>query len=238
MEETTDGTFMWPPFYGRLPFFREMPFALHRLTSLKEFVEAKVVKVERTQRETSLRSLVLDLGKSLAWTQFDQPDAPYSMLAKNEIPFHYTTHDAASSRDAADALAKAVPLKKPVPLDLVVLPSLAVDPQSGARLGVGKGKNGMGTDLECAILTEIGAIGPSTTIVTVVHPLQVMDLTSHQMEEFDVPVDIVLTPWKALATQTMRQRPKGVFWEMLKDGHYQEAPVLNKLHPKNGELRK
>ena len=238
MEETTVHTFMRPPFYGRLPFFKELPFALHRLTSLSEFAEAKVVKVERTVRETSLRNLVLDLGKSLAWTCFDQPNAVYATISEREIPFHYRTRDVARLRDAADAMATVVPLRNPVPLDLVVVPSLAVDPQSGERLGVGKGKHGMGSDLECAILTEIGAIRESTTIVTVVHPLQVMDLTSHQMEAFDVPVDFILTPWKSYATQPMRQRPKGVFWELLNDEHYQEAPVLNKLRPKSDKLKK
>ena len=70
----------------------------------------------------------------------------------------------AASREGAARAAQKVGLRQMRPVQLVVCGSVAVN-RTGARLGKGAGYS----DIEVALLTEVGLIGRSTVIVTTVH---------------------------------------------------------------------
>ncbi|MDX6337522.1 MAG: hypothetical protein QOG05_4862 [Streptosporangiaceae bacterium] len=76
----------------------------------------------------------------------------------------------AVSREGAACAAQKVSVGQMRRVQLVVCGSVTVN-RAGARLGKGAGYS----DIEVALLTEAGLIGPSTVIVTTVHPLQVID---------------------------------------------------------------
>jgi len=63
----------------------------------------------------------------------------------------------------------------------------------GTRLGKGAGYS----DIEVALLQEAGLIGPSTVIVTTVHPLQVIDEVMPETE-YDFSVDLIATPGEVI----------------------------------------
>ncbi len=61
------------------------------------------------------------------------------------------------------------------------------------------GKGGGYSDLELGLLVEAGAVDDATTIVTTVHPLQVLDTELPETTR-DFRVDIVVTPDEARPT--------------------------------------
>jgi 5-formyltetrahydrofolate cyclo-ligase len=80
------------------------------------------------------------------------------------------------------------------------------------------------SDLEVALLTEAGLIGPHTTIVTTVHQLQVVDEDIPETTH-DFSVDLIITPEEVIACKP-RQRPIGIVWEHLSEEKIQAIPAL------------
>jgi len=81
-----------------------------------------------------------------------------------------------------------------VKVDLFVAGSVAVSP-SGGRLGKGTGYS----DQEYALLKDAGAFSPSSVVVTTVHDVQVVEDVPG--EEWDVRVDVIVTPTKVIRTK-------------------------------------
>ncbi len=119
------------------------------------------------------------------------------------------------------------------PVDLVVMGSVAVG-EDGARLGKGGGF----ADLEFALASAAGLIGPGTVIATTVHQLQlrpagIIPLTGH-----DVPVDLVITPDRVIDCRRQRgPRPQaGICWPELTEEKIAAIPLLaaQQRRPDNG----
>ena len=93
--------------------------------------------------------------------------------------------------------------------------------RKGARVGKGGGYS----DLEFALLTEEKKIGPSTPIVTSVHPLQVIE-EEIPMTEHDIPLTAIVTPAETIDIKSRFKRPKGIYWEMLPEEKIEDIPAL------------
>src|SRR4051812_20689037 len=85
------------------------------------------------------------------------------------------------------------------PVDLVVAGSVAVA-MDGTRLGKGGGFS----DLEFAVASAAGLIGPATTVVTTVHDVQVRAAGDIPSTDHDVPVDLIVTPTRVIETGARR----------------------------------
>ncbi len=109
------------------------------------------------------------------------------------------------------------------PIDLVVCGSVAVNRQ-GVRLGKGAGYS----DIEVAILTEACLVTNETTIVTTVHPLQVIDEPLPETEH-DFSVDMIVTTDEVITCPPLRQRPKSLVWEHLDASKIAAIPVLAEM---------
>ena len=107
-------------------------------------------------------------------------------------------------------------------MDLVVAGSVAVN-KSGARVGKGGGFS----DIEIALLTEAGVIGPHTTVVTTVHPLQVVADPLPETQH-DFRVDVIVTPDEVIRATDPRPSP-GIIWDDLEQAKIAEIPVLARL---------
>lgn len=115
-------------------------------------------------------------------------------------------------------------------VDLVVCGTVTVN-----RAGVRVGKGGGYSVLELGLLIEAGAVDDATTIVTTVHPLQVVDAELPETAH-DFRVDIVVTSDEVLRTDA-RHRSPGVIWDHL-DGETLDAiPVLAARRPPQGSTR-
>ncbi|MGH3849897.1 MAG: 5-formyltetrahydrofolate cyclo-ligase, partial [Pseudonocardiaceae bacterium] len=88
------------------------------------------------------------------------------------------------------------------------------------RIGKGAGYS----DIEVALLTQAGFIGPQTTIVTTVHHLQVIDEPLPR-EEHDFTVDYIVTTQEIIHCGPPH-RPTDVMWNALDRDKIAAIPVL------------
>ena len=107
-------------------------------------------------------------------------------------------------------------------VDLIVSGSVAVT-EDGGRIGKGEGYS----DLEYAVLRELGLVDGETPVATTVHDRQVIDepvaLAAH-----DVAMDLVVTPERVIRSEGSDQ-PAGLDWGLLDDDRRDEIPVLRRL---------
>jgi 5-formyltetrahydrofolate cyclo-ligase len=109
------------------------------------------------------------------------------------------------------------------PVDLVVMGSVAAG-RDGARLGKGGGF----ADLEFALATAAGLIGPDTVTVTTVHELQLRPAGTIPLTGHDVPVDLIVTPGQVIDCRGLRgPRPAaGIRWEDPTEEKIAAIPLL------------
>jgi 5-formyltetrahydrofolate cyclo-ligase len=191
-----------------------------RLATLPAWQSARVIKANPDRAQLPVRVHALEAGKTvyMAVPNLANP-RPFYLLDPTRLPVPATQ---AASHQIAATSAPAVAIDEMAALDLVVCGSVAVN-TDGARVGKGAGYS----DLELALLAEAGLIGPHTTIVTTVHPLQIIDgplpETAH-----DFRVDAVITP-DAIIACTESRRPEGVLWDHLSHDKIAAIPVLADL---------
>jgi 5-formyltetrahydrofolate cyclo-ligase len=128
----------------------------------------------------------------------------------------------ASIRGASRS-ARRVALAELSPVHLVVMGCVAVG-QDGARLGKGGGF----ADLEFALATVAGLIGPDTVSVTTVHELQVLPAGAIPLTGHDVPVDFIVTPERVVECRPQPgPRPSaGICWDDLTQEKIAAIPLL------------
>jgi 5-formyltetrahydrofolate cyclo-ligase len=102
--------------------------------------------------------------------------------------------------------------------------------EDGARLGKGGGF----ADLEFALATEAGLIGPQTICVTTVHELQLRASGAIPLTSHDVPVDVIVTPERVIDCRGRRaQRPgAGIQWADLTQEKISAIPLLAARQPR------
>lgn len=107
----------------------------------------------------------------------------------------------------------------------MVLGSVCVS-RDGYRLGKGKGF----ADLEFAMMMRMGAVTQDTIVITTVHDCQVYDSLPPQLfKEYDVPVDIIVTPTQTIVVNPRLKKPTGIIWHMLSERRLRTMQVLQQL---------
>jgi 5-formyltetrahydrofolate cyclo-ligase len=197
----------FPGARGRIPKFRGAEAAAARLAELPEWRAARVVKANPDAPQLPVRRRALADGKLL-----------YMAVPRlrEERPFLRLAEDATIRARGAQPVA----LEDVEPIDLVVCGTVAVN-----RAGVRVGKGGGYSDLEFALLTEVGLVGTRTVIATTVHPLQVLDEELPETEH-DFRVDVIVTPDEVLRPRR-RRRPPGILWGHLDDDKVAAIPALS-----------
>jgi 5-formyltetrahydrofolate cyclo-ligase len=119
-----------------------------------------------------------------------------------------------------------VTLAEVAAVDLVVMGSVAAS-EDGARLGMGGGF----ADLEFALASAAGLIGPRTVCATTVHELQLRPAGTIPLTGHDVPVDFVVTPERVIDCRQVRgPRPTaGIEWADLTEEKIAAIPLLARL---------
>nr|DBA16759.1 TPA: hypothetical protein GDO54_002299 [Pyxicephalus adspersus] len=120
-----------------------------------------------------------------------------------------------------------------VQVDLVVVGSVAVSVK-GWRIGKGEGF----ADMEYAMMVAMGAVTDQTTVVTIVHDCQVLDIPEELLDDHDLTVDYILTPTRVIKTDCTRPKPKGIIWSKISWEMMEKIPILKKLREKERRLGK
>lgn len=207
------GAARFPGARGRIPNFTGAEAAAERLAGLPEWEAAEVVKSNPDAPQLPVRRRARREGKTL-----------YMAVPRlrEEKPFVRVISDPTIKKALSEGVATSVEDLGHV--DLVVCGTVAVN-----RAGVRVGKGGGFSDLELALLTEAGLVDDTTTIVTTVHALQVVDEELPETEH-DVRVDLVVTPDEVVRMGPRRRTP-GVIWEHLDEEAIAAIPVLAARRP-------
>jgi 5-formyltetrahydrofolate cyclo-ligase len=214
------GAALSPGAYGRIPMFERADAAADRLAGLPQWQAARVVKANPDWAQMPVRVRALAAGK-IVYMAVPRLAGEYPFVMLDPSRMSAPAEDAGDKERALE-LGQPVQVEEIKPVDLAVAGSVAVN-KSGARVGKGGGFS----DIEIALLTEAGAIGPQTTVVTTVHPLQVVDDPIPETRH-DFRVDVIVTPdWILCATSP---RPsQGIIWDDLDQAKIAAIPALARL---------
>lgn len=212
--------FPFPP-HDRIPNFAGADAAAARLAETPEWEAAAVLKANPDAPQLPVRRRALREGKVVYMA------AP---RLEDERPFRKLDPDEIDDTDAAATVSKMDRYAEPVgpeavpEVDLIVSGSVAVT-EGGARVGKGEGYS----DLEFAVLRELGAVGDRTVVATTVHEMQVVTEERVHVEPHDVPMDLIATPERLIRTETTLDRPAGIDRAALADDRAREIPVLERF---------
>jgi 5-formyltetrahydrofolate cyclo-ligase len=215
----------FPGAAGRIPNFTGAEAAAERLRALPEWRRAHTLKANPDLPQLPVRQRALEDGKTvyMAVPRLAEAD-PFFALDPDHLS--EPPRKAASITGAARS-ARRVSLADLAPVDLVVMGSVAVG-EDGARLGMGGGF----ADLEFALASAAGLIGPGTVTATTVHELQLRPAGTIPLTGHDVPVDLVITPDRVIDCRPRRgPRPApGIRWAELTDEKIAAIPLLASQH--------
>ncbi|WP_229400259.1 5-formyltetrahydrofolate cyclo-ligase [Micromonospora okii] len=206
-----------PGAHGRIPNFVGAELAAERLAQHDAWRSASVIKSNPDKAQLPVRLRALAEGKLLYMAVPKIADIrPFYLLDPANL--NAAPDDIATGSGAADHASK-VGISEMQPVDLVVCGSVAVN-RDGVRIGKGAGYS----DIEVALLTAAGLVGPSTILATTVHPLQIIDGPLPEASH-DFSLDLIITPNEVVECRR-RQRPGGIYWESLSAQKIDAIPVL------------
>ena len=208
------------PVYGRIPNFVGAERAAERILELEEYRDARVVKVSPDSPQKHVRYRCLLDGKILVMPT-PRLSEGFLLLDPSRIPRGQLEY-ASTIRGAFIYGRKTHPRDLPR-IDFMVTGSVAAT-KDGLRLGKGGGYS----ELEYAILLEYDRIDPDITIATNIHDLQLVDKLPR--DPYDLTLDIIATPTKLIRIQAMRERPRGIIWNLLDREKIKEIAILRELY--------
>jgi 5-formyltetrahydrofolate cyclo-ligase len=211
----------FPGAEGRIPNFVGAEEASRRLQSTEEWRAARTIKANPDAAQWPVRQRALEDAKLvfMAVPRLAAPE-PFFLLDPGHLADSPRT---ASSLRGASRSARRISLDALKPVDLVVAGCVAAG-EDGARLGKGGGFS----DLEFAVASEAGLIGPDTVVVTTVHELQLRGAGVVPTTDHDVPLDLVVTPTRVIDCRAGRPA-RGlarVRWDELTEAKIAAIPLL------------
>jgi len=216
----------FPGAVGRIPNFTGAEAAAERLRGTPEWQAARTLKSNPDSAQLPVRQRALEDGKTV-YMAVPRLAGPEPFFALDPDHLSESPRKAASISGAARS-ARRVTLAEVAPVDLVVTGCVAAG-EDGVRLGKGGGF----ADLEFALATAAGLIGPETVTVTTVHELQVRPSGTIPLTDHDVPVDLIVTPERIIDCRSRRgPRPtSGIIWADLTEEKIAAIPLLSAQRP-------
>ena len=214
----------FPGAAGRIPNFTGAEAAAERLRAVPEWRAARTLKANPDSAQLPVRQRALEDGKTV-YMAVPRLAGPEPFFALDPDHLSEPPRKAASISGAARS-ARRVQLADLPAVELVVMGSVAVA-QDGARLGKGGGF----ADLEYALATAAGLIGPHTLTVTTVHEVQVRPAGQIPLTDHDVLLDLIVTPERVIDCRPGRAPRPGaaIIWDDLTEEKIAAIPLLAAL---------
>jgi 5-formyltetrahydrofolate cyclo-ligase len=214
----------FPGATGRIPNFTGAEAAAERLRATPAWQAAATLKANPDAAQWPVRQRALEDGKTV-YMAVPRLAGSEPFFALDPAHLSEPPRQAASISGASRS-ARRVTLAELSPVDLVVMGCVAAG-EDGARLGKGGGF----ADLEYALASAAGLIGPGTVTVTTVHELQVRAAGTVPLTSHDVPVDFIVTPERVIDCRA-RHGPRpaaGLCWQDLTEEKIAAIPLLSAL---------
>ncbi|WP_245779437.1 5-formyltetrahydrofolate cyclo-ligase [Halostagnicola kamekurae] len=225
LEESGEARFPFPP-HGRIPNFAGAKAAADRLAARPEWNRAETIKANPDAPQLPVRRRALREGKTVYMAV---PRLRDERCFLRLDPDELEDYDAATTVSGSSEHGVQVGPEAVSQIDLIVSGSVAVGTDEGSSPGARIGKGEGYSDLEYAILTELGLVDEETPVATTVHERQCID-EEIPTTDHDVPMDLIVTPDRALEPDDAVDRgPSGIDWALLSDERLEEIPVLDQL---------
>lgn len=216
-----------PSCFDKIPYFIKCEIAAKKVARLKEFRDAKLIKINPSLAQMHLRFLTLKYGKQLLVPNPSLTD-DFMYLIDPKLLKHPWQLKRASSKAGSKELGSKMKLSDSVKIDLFVVASV-VCAANGVRLGKGMGY----AEIEWAILYEIGAVNSQTLVLTTVHDEQILandKLPLSLLCNHDLPIDIIVTPSKIINVRKRLKKPCiGIDWSLITKEQLLAMPILQSL---------
>jgi 5-formyltetrahydrofolate cyclo-ligase len=220
LEDSGVARFPFPP-QDRIPNVAGAAAAADRAMALDALADADAVKANPDAPQLPLRRALLRQGTTvyMAVPRLRE-DRPFVELD----PAAVTDPEAAPTVSHMDEYGRRVRPDAVPELDAVVVGSVAVTAE-GTRVGKGEGFS----DIEFAVLAELGAVTGDTPVVTTVHDRQVVSAGAVEPDAHDVPLDVICTPTRTIRIAAPEATPTGIDWSKLDAEDRKRIPVLGRL---------
>jgi 5-formyltetrahydrofolate cyclo-ligase len=214
---------------GHIPNFVGAAEAAERLASLPLWQQAQVIKCNPDKSQMPVRLRALQDGKRLymAVPRLTSQTCFVELFAPDLQAQGIDLAQAATARHAL-MIGKRVAFSDMGPIDLVLVGCVAVS-LAGGRTGKGAGF----ADLELAMLRQFELVQATTPIATTVHELQIVGAERLPMERHDWALSWIITPARAIPTQTAHPQPAVLDWDAIQPDQYRKIPILRQLRPQN-----
>lgn len=208
---------------GHIPSFTGADQAAQRLAELPAWTTARVVKSNPDRAQLPVRVRALREGKTV-YMAVPRLETVQPFYRLDPQALRDADLDVAATGAGASRLTPRVGLDQMQPVDLIICGSVAVDRQ-GVRIGKGAGYS----DIEVALLHDVGLLHPQTVIVTTVHDLQVVDQPiPHSPHDFQV--HYIVTPTQVIPCPP-GPPPAGIDRQLVTPERTAAIPVLGQLRP-------
>lgn len=206
-----------------IPDFEGVEAATDRITELPAVGSSKLAFVTPDNSMTELRRRLIAARVPLVTATYNIQRG-FLYLAPDAVPEGAERY--AAWLDGMEHFARPVTLEDIVSIgrfDFMATGASAVS-VDGVRFGKGHGF----FDLEWGMFTDLGLALDTTPVAAIVHDVQVVD--EHlQINETDIPVDLIATPSRLVHVERPGRRPRGMKWDLLSPQEIQEMPPLREL---------
>ncbi|MFC4436716.1 MULTISPECIES: 5-formyltetrahydrofolate cyclo-ligase [Natrialbaceae] len=218
LEDSGVARFPFPP-HGRIPNFAGAEEAADRLADQPEWEAATTIKANPDAPQLPVRRRALRAGKTVYMAVPRLSDERCFLKLDPDVLEDY---DAATTVSGSSKHGEQVGPEAVESIDLIVSGSVAVI-DDGDRIGKGEGYS----DLEYAVLRELGLVDETTPVATTVHERQVVD-DDVATGDHDVSMGLIVTP-ERVRRPPAREQPSGIDWDLLADERLEEIPVLERV---------
>lgn len=220
-----DGCSPYPRYvFNRISYFTGAEKAASLLVDTEEFKAATSIKVNGDRPQDPVKLVVVENKKKLFVPAGRQSSAVFVQINVPEDADDKEQKRAVRVNSIKE-FGTDIGVDTDVKLDLLIIGSCAVS-KKGHRIGRGNGY----VDLDFAILKELGIVTPDTLIVTTVHDCQVYDdLPIDLFTNYDMPVDMIVTPTEVIRVEKKLPRPDGIIWHLLSERRLGIVPVLKEI---------
>ena len=206
-----------------IPDFDGVEAATDRITALPVFQDCRLAFVTPDNSLTELRRRLITARVPMVTATYNIQRG-FLYIAPDAVPRgaeHY-----AAWLDGLEHFGRPVTLEQIAALgqfDFMATGASAVS-VDGVRFGKGHGF----FDLEWGMFSDLGLARDTVSVAAIVHDVQVVE--DHlQMNETDIPVDLIATPSRIIHVQRQGRRPRGMKWDLLAPKEIQDIPPLKEL---------
>ncbi|KAA0547127.1 5-formyltetrahydrofolate cyclo-ligase [Bacillus sp. BGMRC 2118] len=212
------------PLQNRIPNFKGAEKAAHFVTTMPEYQQAQVIKVNPDSPQLPIRAQVLKDGKTLL-VPIPRLKAGFIIVKPEWVP--KGEERKAASLSHIKTYGKEIPLSKMPRVDLFFTGSVALH-TDGRRVGKGEGYS----DREYAIMRELG--NADVPIIGTIHSAQITDKDVPR-DKYDLTVDWIVTESGIIQTNSPYPKPSGIEWDLVTEEELEDMPVLKEIRELTGK---